>query len=110
MPENGQASDPSSDAPDNSQAPGNTAAGESAPAPDGGQPAQNSQAQITLEEAKSAALASAGLDASQVTYTKEKLDYEDGIAVYEIEFYTASQEYEYTILASDGAILEYEVD
>ncbi len=59
---------------------------------------------ITLDEAKAAALADAGLDASSVTFTKGKLDYENGVQVYDIEFYTASTEYEYEINAATGAV------
>lgn len=62
---------------------------------------------ITAEEAKTAALNHAGLNASEVTFTKAKLDYDDGIAEYEIEFYSASEEYEYDINASTGAVIKY---
>lgn len=59
---------------------------------------------IGLEDAKAAALADAGLSADGVTFTKAKLDWEDGLQVYDIEFYTATHEYEYEIDASTGAI------
>ena len=62
------------------------------------------ESQITLEEAKAAALTDAGVTEDEVTYTKTKLDQEDGILVYEIEFYTATHEYEYEINASTGAV------
>ena len=103
-------------APDNTQLPGsadtdssqtsggNTASSDGAQGPASSGDTSSPQAQITLEEAKDIALANAGLDASAVTYTKEKLDYEDGIAVYELEFYTASHEYEYEVDASTGAV------
>lgn len=60
--------------------------------------------QITLDAAKEAALSDAGLTAADVTFTEASLDYEDGIAVYDIEFYTATHEYEYEINAVSGAI------
>ncbi|MCM1145174.1 MAG: PepSY domain-containing protein [Blautia sp.] len=63
------------------------------------------QTDIGVEQAKSAALSHAGLEASDVTFTKEKLDYDDGRAEYEIEFVTADQKYEYEIQADDGTIL-----
>lgn len=59
---------------------------------------------IGLEDAKAAALADAGLSADGVTFTKAKADWEDGLQVYDIEFYTATHEYEYEIDASTGAI------
>ena len=72
--------------------------------PQTGQPADNGEEQVTLEAAKAAALTDAGLTASDVTYTKEGLDYEDGVSVYEIEFYTSTHEYEYEIHAASGTI------
>ena len=48
------------------------------------QPEQNAGGQISLEDAKNAALTDAGVSAADVVYTKEKLDYEDGIMVYDI--------------------------
>ena len=60
--------------------------------------------QISLEKAKGIVLADAGLANGDITFTKAKLDYEDGIAVYDIEFYTAAYEYEYEVNASTGGI------
>ena len=62
---------------------------------------------ITAEEAKSAALKHAGFTSSEVTFTKAELDYEDGIAQYEIEFYSALNEYEYDINAATGMVIKY---
>ena len=64
----------------------------------------DNNSQISLDSAKETALADAGLSSADVTYTKAELDYEDGVAVYEIKFYTADCEYEYEINASTGAI------
>ncbi len=61
---------------------------------------------ISREKARSIALSDAGLTAADVTFTKTKLDREDGALVYEIEFVTASAEYEYEIDAATGAIRE----
>jgi uncharacterized membrane protein YkoI len=67
--------------------------------------------QLTVEQAKAKALEHAGLSASAVTYTKAKLDWDDGRQVYEIEFYTADYtEYEYDIDASTGAVVKYDVE
>lgn len=63
---------------------------------------------IGLEEAKKIALKKAGLSAAQITYTEAELDYEDGIAVYQISFVSGSMEYEFEINAVSGAIIEYE--
>lgn len=71
-------------------------------------PAMNSSnGIITAEEAKNAALSHAGLNASEVTFTKAKLDYDDGRAEYEIEFNSSSDKYEYDINASTGKVIKY---
>lgn len=59
---------------------------------------------ISLEDAKNKALTDAGISAGNTTFTKTKLDYDDGAAVYEIEFRTADMKYEYEIDAQSGAI------
>ena len=43
-----------------------------------------------------------------VFFTKVKLDRDDGILEYEIEFFKDRVEYEYTIDAASGTILEYD--
>ena len=65
---------------------------------------------IGADKAKSIALSNAGLSASSVTFTKAKLDREDGIRVYEIEFYTDTKEYDYEINAKTGKILDKDVE
>ena len=61
---------------------------------------------IGLEAAKNAALADAGVSAADATFTEQKRDREDGVLVYDIEFYTSTTEYEYEIDASTGAVRE----
>ena len=61
---------------------------------------------IGLEAAKNAALADAGVSAADATFTEQKRDREDGVLVYDIEFYTATMKYEYEIDASNGAVRE----
>ena len=61
---------------------------------------------ISVETAKEKALTHAGV--SDVTYTKAKMDRDDGQVVYEIEFRKDGMEYDYTIRATDGFILEYD--
>lgn len=72
----------------------------------------NGQAEmITADAAKSYALAHAGLTDDQVTFTKSKLDYDDGKQVYDVEFYTGSrEEYDYEIDAYSGAIISYDYE
>lgn len=64
--------------------------------------------EITIEEAKSIALKDAGV--TDVTFIKEKRDYDDGRAVYEIEFIYGNTEYEYEIAVSGGSILKKDID
>ena len=70
----------------------------------------SSSTYIGKAKAKSIALKDAGVSASSATFTKTKLDYEDGIRVYEIEFYTNSAEYEYEINARTGKIRDIDVE
>lgn len=64
------------------------------------------QGNAGLEQAKSAALTNAGLEASQVTFTKAELDCDDGRDVYDIEFVTSVMKYEYEIKGDDYSVLE----
>ncbi|MCM1285090.1 MAG: PepSY domain-containing protein [Acetobacter sp.] len=78
-----------------------------------GKNASSSSASAKLngkEKAKSIALKDAGLKSSKVTFTKVKLDYDDGIEVYDIEFHTSIKEYEYEINASTWKIIERSVE
>ena len=65
---------------------------------------------IGPERAKKIALADAGFTEGQVMMSKLTLDYEDGIQVYDVEFYSGRFEYEYEIDARTGAILEKDID
>lgn len=65
---------------------------------------------IGSEAAKSAALANAGVSADQARFTKIQMDYEDGVAVYEIEFRTSTHEYEYEINAQTGAVRSKDIE
>ena len=69
-----------------------------------------SSSYIGIDKAKSIALKDAGLSASSVTFTKAKLDREDGIRVYEIEFFTRDMEYEYEINATSGKIRDKDIE
>ena len=63
---------------------------------------------IGVEKAKSIALKDAGV--SNVTFVKAKLDTEDGVKVYDVEFYKGNVEYDYEIDAKTGKILEKDTD
>lgn len=65
---------------------------------------------ISADEAKNIALGRAGISASQATFKKAEFDFDDGRAVYEIEFFSGNFEYEFEIDASSGAVLGYERD
>ena len=63
---------------------------------------------IGVEKAKSIALKDAGV--SGVKFTKAKVDYENGVKVYDIEFRKGNKEYDYEIEAATGKIRERNVD
>lgn len=71
---------------------------------------QSDSAYISLDEAKSIALNKANLTEEQVTYTEASFEYDDGMAVYQIEFISDGVEYEVEINAADGTIVEYDVE
>lgn len=64
---------------------------------------------IGQDAALSIALDHAGLTSSQIYELDVKLDSEDGIMVYEIEFESSAGEYEYDIHAHTGQIVKYKV-
>ncbi len=61
---------------------------------------------VSAEQAKSIALADAGLTADQVTWLRTNLERDDGRTSYDISFYQGDTEYEYEIDAVTGAILK----
>lgn len=65
---------------------------------------------ITESKAKAIALQHAGLKESEIRIKKVKFDYDDGRAEYEIEFRKGQTEYEYTIDAVKGTVLEFDID
>lgn len=65
---------------------------------------------ISEEKAKEIAISHAAVDASSVTHYKAKLDYENGVKVYEIDFRSGGYEYEYDINAKTGAIIKSDKD
>lgn len=65
---------------------------------------------ITESQARSIALEHAGLKETDVIYLYSKLDEDDGVLVYEVEFCTGSKQYDYDIHASNGTILDYDYE
>lgn len=70
----------------------------------------SSSGYIGVERAKEIALQHAGLSSLGVNFVKAEFDHDDGRAEYEIEFHHNFREYEYTIDAASGTILEAERD
>ncbi len=71
---------------------------------------QQNKEYIGVARAKQIALTHAKLPANQVKFVKSKLDKEDGVMQYEIEFVHKGLKYEYEIDAKSGAVLEVEID
>ena len=93
-------------APQQTEVPQQTAA---APAPTTSA-ANNPSGDIGIERAKQIALSHAGLSQGSVSFVKAELDYEDGVKVYDIEFYSGNVEYDYEINAASGTIISVDRD
>ena len=65
---------------------------------------------IGIDRAKEIALNHARMNESDVQFAKAKLENDDGVVEYEIEFYFGRTEYDYTIDAVSGNIIEYDVE
>ena len=61
-------------------------------------------AAITQKDARKIALQDAGLMEAEVSISSEKLDTENGVAVYEVDFVKGNVKYEYDINATTGAV------
>ncbi len=68
------------------------------------------QDDIGFDRAKEIAVTNAGIQLADATFTKAEQDYDDGVSVYELEFYTAEAEYEYEINAATGEILDSQAE
>lgn len=62
---------------------------------------------ISVDEAKKKALEHAGMTSSQASFTKAKLEKENGIYVYEIKFICDGVQFEYDINAINGETVEF---
>ena len=87
---------------------GQTSSGQSSSGQSSAGASQPSSNYIGVDKAKSIALNHAGVKASAATFTKAKLDKDDGHYDYEIEFYAGGVEYEYEIDATSGKIRDYD--
>ena len=65
---------------------------------------------ISEDKAKEIALEHAGLNASDVRFVKVRLDFDDGRYEYEIEFVSENVEYEYSVNAENGRVVEFDRD
>lgn len=63
-----------------------------------------------MERAKEIALKDAGLSASQVSFVRAGLDWDNGRMEYEVEFWKDNVEYDYEIDAYTGTILHSDRD
>lgn len=89
---------------------GDASASQTADNNSGSQNSSNSSSSdhIGVEKAKTIALQSAGVNASSATFTKAKLDVDDGVYVYELEFVSGDYEYSYEIDATKGTVVGHE--
>lgn len=71
---------------------------------------QTNARSITEDEAKEIALKHANLTSDQVNFISVKLDTDDGVNKYDVEFHYNNKEYDYEINANDGSIISYERD
>lgn len=69
--------------------------------------AQQNAVSLTLDEAKVIALEKAGVSEKDVVFTEASLEYDNGIARYQIDFISGTTEYEIEIDANSGEIIEY---
>lgn len=96
---------PANDAP-KTDAPATGAPATGVPSADTPKPTQS--VYIGEAAAKQAALKHAGFTESQVSGLWVRFDYDDGRAVYDVEFYVNGYEYEYEIDALTGNVIEHD--
>ena len=65
---------------------------------------------ISADRAKQIALNDAGVKEANAVFLRANLDWDDGRAVYEVEFYSGSREYDYEIDALTGAVVDFDSD
>ncbi len=66
---------------------------------------------ISIDEAKNIALSHSNQqNNTNIIFTSQKLDYDKGQEIYEIEFNDGTNDYDYEISANSGAIVKYSVE
>lgn len=73
-------------------------------------PRSSGTAKISKSKVKKIVLKKAGVKAKNATFSKLKLDREDGLLIYEIKFHTSVKKYEYELQASNGKIISYSME
>lgn len=73
-------------------------------------PISNNNTVISEEEAKKIATDYLNINVEDVSFTKNKLDYDDGNLIYELEFYYNGNEYEFDIDAYNKEIINVSID
>ena len=65
---------------------------------------------LTKDEAKKIALDKAGVTAAEATFTKARLDYDDGREEYEFEFFANGREFDIDVDANTGRVVKFDVE
>ena len=65
---------------------------------------------LTKDEAKKIALDKAGVTAAEATFTKARLDYDDGREEYEFEFFANGREFDVDVDANTGRVVKFDVE
>ena len=65
---------------------------------------------LTKDEAKKIALDKAGVTAADATFTKARLDYDDGREEYEFEFFANGKEFDIDVDADTGRVVKFDVE
>ncbi|MCC8027714.1 MAG: PepSY domain-containing protein [Clostridium sp.] len=65
---------------------------------------------ITEAKALEIAYTHAGVKPEDILFSKVKLEYDDGVQEYDVNFFTQGKEYDYDILASTGEIRSYDYE
>lgn len=71
---------------------------------------QSASASISEDDAKKIALKDANVSESEVNGIRINQKIDDGISLYEVDFYAGNKEYEYEISAQDGSIRSKDTD
>lgn len=71
---------------------------------------ENNNGYISVEDAKQKALEDAGVKAEDAVFLKAYYDSDDLVPHYDVKFEANGYEYDYEVKASDGAVLEKDVD